>query len=119
LDFVLDAEVVLGLAGVVDVCVPDAPPELVAFSLPERALLAFETPTAWRAAPMSDWYWPRAPCFDDPPELDEFPFSANIHSAKNTTVPISRAIKERDAGIARGIIGTSPRRHERPWTEGG
>jgi hypothetical protein len=93
-----------------------APPELVALSLPEAALLAFETETAWWAALMSDWYWPRAPPFDDPPVLDEFPFRANVHSAKNTTVPTRRAINERDAGIASDIIGTTPRWHELPWT---
>jgi hypothetical protein len=46
------------------------------------------------------------------PLLDEPGLSANIHSAKNTTVPIRRAISERDAGIASPIIGRCERRHE-------
>lgn len=93
----------------------DAPSELEAVpSFPAAALLAFDVATALWAAFMSDWYWPSPPLDELPlPVFDEFPFRANTQSAKNTTVPTRRAINERDADIATGIIGTSFKLHER------
>jgi hypothetical protein len=61
---------------------------------------------------MSDCKLP-SPCDELLPLLlDELGLSATIHSAKNTTVPARSAISERDAGIARPIIGRELHRHE-------
>jgi hypothetical protein len=43
---------------------------------------------------------------------EELGLSATSHSAKNATVPTSKAINERDAGIASLIIGSLARGHE-------
>jgi hypothetical protein len=92
-----------------------APPEVdAAFSFPDAALLALEVATAWCALLISDLKAP-TPWDEEeplPPPLEECGFSANIHSAKNTTVPIRRAISERDAGIANPIIGRGGLWHE-------
>ena len=44
--------------------------------------------------------------------LLEPPLSANMYSAKNATVPIRRAMSERDAGIARLLIGSKGGGHK-------
>src|SRR5579862_83356 len=93
-----------------EAAVVDVPPEVP--SLPEAALLAFEVATAWWALLMADWYWPRPCGLELPPLEDPLGLSATSHSAKNATVPTSKAINERDAGIARLIIGTASGRHE-------
>jgi hypothetical protein len=96
-----------------------APPDAAAVeelddvpSFPEAALLALAVVTAWWALLIADWNWP-TPCELELLPLPEPPgFSATSHSAKNATVPTSKAINERDAGIASLIIGSSAGRHE-------
>ena len=111
----LDEEVGLD-AGVVE-CEALAPPEVAEAgalvpSFPEAASFAAEVLTAWWAWLIADWYWP------SPGELEllllELPLSANMYSAKNATVPMRRAMSERDAGIASLIIGTRTAGHESP-----
>jgi hypothetical protein len=101
------------LAGAADGALDAAADPLGAVpSLPDAALLAFEVPTAWCALLMSDWNCPRAGLDVPLPPLFEPGLSAKSHSAKNATVPMSRAISEREAGIASLIIGSWPDWHE-------
>jgi hypothetical protein len=99
---------VAGAAGDADVAGEAGAVELT--TVPPCAMLALlEVPTACLAALIADWYWP-APWLA--PECDPSGLSMVIHSAKNATVPTSRAINGLETLSISVYFGIQGRRHE-------